>query len=54
LILTGPSFAVQGEQHVFYFLSIERNEGDSLVEGMLRGRQEKEKERSKKEGKLKE
>ncbi len=45
---------LQGEQHTFYILSMERNEGDSLEEEMLRGRQEVEKERTKKEGKLKE
>ncbi len=39
--------AVQGEQHIFYILSIERNEEDSLAEEMLRGRQEDEKERIK-------
>jgi hypothetical protein len=36
---------------MFYFLSIERNEEDSLEEEMLRGRQEEEKEKTKRKAK---
>jgi hypothetical protein len=39
---------VQGEQHIFYILSIERNEGDSFEEEMLRAHEEENEKKKRK------